>query len=91
MRLILALSQQERNCIERLNFCDNELRNLDFAQLINEFPHLRELRVCGNPILSLENVEPYLRTNFPGVTSIYKDSRVIVANVGSRVGISVYY
>jgi len=91
MRLIFALSQQERNCIERLNFCDNELRNLDFAQLINEFPHLRELRVCGNPILSLENVEPYLRTNFPGVTSIYKDSRVIVANVGSRVGISVYY
>jgi hypothetical protein len=87
-RLIEKLTAAHLDTIMRINLSGNQLRVFDMD--VNAFPKLREIRLTGNPISNITNIEEKMRMSIPGVTSVYRDSKIIVANANSQIRLSVY-
>ena len=89
--LMTTLTQEDEARIEKIDVANNKLTNFNLNRLIVECPMLRDLDVRGNEIESLNELERFLRTKVDGITSVFRDTKVIIANSGAQVRLVVHH
>jgi hypothetical protein len=89
--LVCKLSLEERSKITHINLSDCKLVNFPLARLVDDFLNLRELDVSNNlELTSIDELERHLRTQ-GGITGVFRDARIIIANSGLQVRLTVHH
>lgn len=89
-KLLDALQPSEKAKLESIVINNNKLVAFNLTQLIIDCIELRFLDVRGNPdIESLNELERFLRNKVEGITSVFRDGKVIIANSGQQVRLTV--
>ena len=90
-KMMSALEPGEKAKLESINFDNNKLIQFDLARLVTECVSLKVIDVRGNPLESLNELERYLRCKMEGITSVFRDAKVIIANSGQQVRLTVHH
>ena len=90
--LLAKLSFAEKAKVQKINLSNCRLVDFELSRFVMEFPNLRELNVRGNPDLtSMGPLVKYIKTQMEGVTGVYCDDKVLIANSGLQVRLTVYH
>ena len=90
--LVNALSIEEKTRVSKVSLAKCNLEKFSLIRLISDFPELKELSICDNPLLeTLNELERFLRNKVDGITGVFRDSNIIIANSGLQVRLTVYH
>jgi hypothetical protein len=70
---LLTLPSKDK--LERINFFGNQIKEIDFAQLLNNFPNLKYINLESNP-LSAKNLRNLTSTQFGRLVDGIKDKKI---------------
>lgn len=83
--LMNELSEAAKGRIEKIDVSRNNLVNLNLSKLVADCAILKFLDVRGNDLQTVNELDRFLRNKIDGVTSVFRDSYMLVANSGAQV------
>jgi hypothetical protein len=89
--LVASLTQEERGRIDLIDISNNCLVEFNLSRIVSDCPLLKSLDIRGNKIVSLNECERFLRQKMEGITSVFKDDKLMIANSGTQIRISVHH
>lgn len=85
------LSPEEKGKIDSLHLAENALVDFNMVRLVTECLSLKHVDVTGNSLETLNELERFLRNKVDGITSVFRDTRLLICNSGLQVRLTVRY
>jgi hypothetical protein len=90
--LLNRLGPEDKSRITKFDASNCQLRGFPLVRIVEEFVNLRILDIRNNPDLeTVPELERHLRSGMNGVTGIFKDARILIANSGLQVRLTVHH